>query len=57
MRDEILGAWLDPRHWLIVALTAYVCVLTWVLVHQMSPPVIEACGKVVAPAFDRNAKP
>lgn len=37
-------------------------VFAWVLLHQVSPPVIEACvpgtpTRVVAPPFDRNGKP
>ena len=54
---DALAAWLDPRTVLGALLMAYVCALTWVLVHQMSPPVVDSCGQVVSPAFDRNRKP
>lgn len=52
-----LDSWLDPKNWLIAGLTTFLCVLLWVMVHQLSPPVVDACGKVVAPAFNRSAKP
>ena len=35
-----------------------IAAFAWVLIHQVSPPVIEACqpgqARVVAPAFDRS---
>lgn len=42
-----------PSGWMVLTfvLAAFQCALTWVLAHQASPPVIEACA---APAFDRN---
>lgn len=41
--------------------TAMMSAVVWVLLHQASPPVIEACGpqptaRMIAPPFDRNAK-
>lgn len=41
---------------------AVVAAIAWVLLHQISPPVIEACragpsARVVAPPFDRSPKP